>query len=341
MRAAYLIAPGEVELRDERVPVAEPGGAVVRVRVALTDGTDLKAFRRGHPQMPLPTRFGHEFSGDVAAVGDGVTAFAVDDPILSVHSAPCGACYWCRQQEEELCEEVMATKILGAYAEFVAIPPHILNRNAFRKPANVSYESGAFLEPLACVVHSLRLLDLAPATTLGIVGDGGFGILHALVARAFGIAQPILIGRRSERLALARRLGIGRTIDARDSDTRAAIAAFTKGRGLDAVVESTGTQAVWESAPDLVRRGGTVSLFGGLPGGTRVSFDAARLHYDEVRLVSPFHFTPRAVREAFELLAAGSIEVEPLISERFTLERVGDAFASLDAGHGLKYAIVP
>jgi L-iditol 2-dehydrogenase len=341
MRAAYLVAPGHVEVREESIPAPEPGGAVVRVRVALTDGTDLKAFRRGHPQMPLPTRFGHEFSGDVAAVGLGTRAFAVGDPIVSVHSAPCGACYWCSRAEEELCENVMATKILGAYAEYVAIPAHILNRNAFLKPASLSYEAGAFLEPLACVVHSLRMLDLPAGASFGIIGDGGFGILHALVARAFGIAEPVLVGRRFERLELARSLGVTRTIDARHSDVAAEIAVLTQGRGLDAVLESTGTQAVWESAPALVRRGGTVSLFGGLPGGTRVSFDAARLHYDEVRLISPFHFTPRAVREAFDLLASGAVDVEPLISERFTLADVADAFASLDAGHGLKYAIVP
>jgi L-iditol 2-dehydrogenase len=277
----------------------------------------------------------------VAAVGAGVTAFAVGDPILSVHSAPCGTCYWCLHAEEELCERVMETKILGAYAEYVALPPHITARNAFRKPENVSYEAGAFLEPLACVVHALRQVPLAHDSSLVVIGDGGFGILHALVARAFGVASPILIGRRASRLELARRLGIARTIDARQSDPAAALAELTGGRGADVLIESTGTKAVWEAAPALVRRGGVVSLFGGLPGGTPVTFDSTRLHYDEVRLLSPFHFTPRAVREAFDLLARGAIDVEPLISERFALERVGDAFASLDAGDGLKYAIVP
>src|SRR5271165_3446601 len=175
MRAAYLIAPQRVEVREERVPVPAPGGLVVRVRVALTDGTDLKAFRRGHPQMPMPTRFGHEFSGDVAGVGSGVTTFERGDAILSVHSAPCGACFWCARAEEELCERVMSTKILGAYAEYVELPAHIVAQNAYRKPANLSYEAGAFLEPVACVVHSLRLLTLAPGVSLVVVGDGGFG----------------------------------------------------------------------------------------------------------------------------------------------------------------------
>ncbi|MBD5656960.1 MAG: alcohol dehydrogenase catalytic domain-containing protein, partial [Candidatus Eremiobacteraeota bacterium] len=134
MRAGYLVAPGCVEVRDEAVPEPEAGGVVVRVRAALTDGTDLKAYRRGHPQMPFPSRFGHEFSGDVAAVGADVTTFSVGDAIMTVHSAPDGTCYWCLRGQEEMCETVMRTKILGAYAEFVAVPAHIVARNAFLKP---------------------------------------------------------------------------------------------------------------------------------------------------------------------------------------------------------------
>ncbi|GAC1626737.1 MAG: alcohol dehydrogenase catalytic domain-containing protein [Vulcanimicrobiaceae bacterium] len=343
MRAGYLVAPGRIEVRDDALPQAAPGGVVVRVRVALTDGTDLKAYRRGHPKMPMPTRFGHEFSGDVAAIGAGVTAFAVGDGIMSVHSAPDGTCYWCARGEEELCPSVMETKILGAYAEYLSVPKHIVARNAFRKPAHVSYETAAFLEPVSCVVHAQQRLAPRAGDTVAIVGDGGFGILHALVARANG-ARPILVGRRAERLALARALGIAETIDARaTTDVAAALAARTDGRGADAVIECTGAREIWEAAPSYVRRGGTIVLFGGLPGGTPVTFDSSRLHYDEIALLSPFHFTPRAVRAAYEMLAAGALDVEPLVSERFALDRLGDAFSSLDAGRGLnlKYAVLP
>ena len=343
MRVGYLVAPERVELRDDPRPIAGQGGVVVRVVVALTDGTDLKAFRRGHPQMPMPTRFGHEFSGDVAAVGEGVTTFAPGDPIMTVHSAPDGTCYWCSRGEEELCSSVMETKILGAYAEYISVPKHIVERNAFRKPAHVSYEAAAFLEPLACVVHAQMRLAPGARDTIAIVGDGGFGILHALVAQASG-ARAILVGRRSERLALARRLGVLQTIDARAiPDVAQAVRGLTDGRGADAVIESTGALEIWEAAPTYVRRGGTVVLFGGLPGGSRVAYDAARLHYDEIALYSPFHFTPRAVRAAYDLLAAHALDVEPLISERFSLDRLGDAFATLLTGDGinLKFAIVP
>src|SRR5271154_3646673 len=99
MRAGYLLAPTQIAMRDDPLPQAGEGELVVRVRVALTDGTDLKAYRRGHPQMPMPTRFGHEFSGDIAAVGAGVRDWRVDDAIMAVHSAPCGACWWCVHDE--------------------------------------------------------------------------------------------------------------------------------------------------------------------------------------------------------------------------------------------------
>ncbi len=332
-----------MELRDDEMPEPESGGIVVRVRAALTDGTDLKAFRRGHPKMPMPTRFGHEFSGDVASVGEGVTAFSAGEAIMAVHSAPDGTCYWCVRGEEELCQSAMETKILGAYAEYISVPKHIVERNVFRKPVTVSYEAAAFLEPVACVVHALQMLAPRPGDAIAIVGDGGFGILHALVARTLG-ARAILVGRRSERLALARSLGIVETIDARaQTNVGAAIRALSENRGADAVIESTGALDVWEAAPAYVRRGGSVVLFGGLPSGTRVAYDSSRLHYDEVKLLGPFHFTPRAVRAAYDLLTARAIEVEPIVSERFPLERLEDAFRSLDAGRGLslKYAIVP
>ena len=342
MRAGYLIEPRLVELRDEAMPVAEPGGVVVRVRVALTDGTDLKTYRRGHHLMPMPTRFGHEFSGDVAAIGEGVSSFAVGDAIMMVQSAPDGTCFWCTRGEEELCESLVRTMIFGAYAEYIALPPRLVAVNAFNKPAELSYEAAAFLEPVSCVVRSMRALAPRRGDVVAIVGDGGFGLLHALLALASGL-RPILVGRRPARLELARSLGINAIVNARETDPIGAIRERTSSRGADAVIETTGTQAVWEDAPRYVRRGGTALLFGGLPGGSRVSYEAARLHYDEVKLVSPFHFTPRDVRAAFDLLAGGSLDVVPLISERFPLDDLAIAFSRLDEGEGinLKFAIAP
>jgi L-iditol 2-dehydrogenase len=343
-RAAFLVDRGQIELRVEPMPVPPPGGMVVRVRAALTDGTDIKAYRRGHPLMPFPSRFGHEFAGDVTAIGEGVSTFAAGDPVMSVHSAPCGECFWCVRGQEELCESVMSTKILGAYADFIEIPEHIVQRNAFHKPPDISYAEAAFLEPLSCVVHACDqlapLLNAAAAPPqVVVVGDGGFGILHAQVLQARG-ARPLLLGHREARMAVARSLGIA-TAAVHERPLLEVVRDHTDGRGADALVECTGDAAVWELAPQLVRRGGVVSFFGGLAADARVSFMAARLHYDEIKLISPFHFTPRAVRTAYEMLVQRTISVLPLISQTFSLDRIADAFVRLDRGEGIKFAIEP
>lgn len=314
-----------------------PGAIHVRVRAALTDGTDLKAYRRGHPQMPMPTRFGHEFSGDVVAVGEGVTAFAPGNAVMCVHTAPCGACFWCTNGQEELCERVMPAMVLGAYAQYIEVPRAVVERNCFLKPQHLSYREAAFLEPLSCVMHSLAVL--LPRGTVAIVGDGAFGLLHALVLRERGL-DPILIGRRSERLAIARAYGF-EPVDARAGDPRDGVRARTGGRGADAAIECTGTKSAWEEAPELVRRGGTISLFGGLPSGTRVTFPAERLHYDGIRVVSPFHFTPHAVREAYEMLCTRRFDVLPLVTHTYPLDSIVEAFGRLDAGVGMKACIEP
>lgn len=336
-RVAVLVEPRRIELRDEEERAPSAGAMLVRVRAALTDGTDLKTYRRGHPHMPMPTRFGHEFCGDVVAAGAGVTRFSAGDAVMCVHTAPCTRCFWCRRGEEELCERIMETMLLGAYADTIEVPAAVVAMNAFPKPATLSYVEGAFLEPLACVVHSVE--RLGPVTEAVVVGDGAFGVLHALVLRNRGV-DVALVGRRDQRLTLARAYGLT-AIDARDGDAREAVLERTAGRGAESVVECTGAQSAWEWAPSLARRGGTVSFFGGLPAGTQVSFDAQRLHYDEVCVRSPFHFTPKAVRSAYELLCSAAIDVRPLVTHTYPLADIAAAFARLDSGDGMKACIEP
>jgi L-iditol 2-dehydrogenase len=339
VRVATLVAPRRIEVREEAVPVPQPGGIVVRVRAALSDGTDLKTYRRGHPKMPMPTRFGHEFSGDVAAAAEGVTGFARGDAVMCVHTAPCGVCFWCTRGEEELCEEVMPTMLLGAYSDYIAVPKRIVERNCFLKPADVSYAEAAFLEPLACVVHSIRMLAPARGSTVAVIGNGGFGILHALLLQRDGV-EALLFGRNPDRVELARSLGL-ESSDTHDAPILEVVRAHTAGRGADAAIECTGTPEMWEQAPSLVRRGGRVSFFAGLPADARVSFLAARLHYDEVQLLAPFHFARADVRVAYELIVGRTLPLARLISQVYSLDQIADAFARLDNGEGMKVLIEP
>ncbi|NIP81063.1 MAG: alcohol dehydrogenase catalytic domain-containing protein, partial [Gemmatimonadetes bacterium] len=160
MRQAVLVEPGRVELRDVPVPEPAPGELLVRVDVALTCGTDLKTYRRGHPRISLPAPLGHELAGTVAAGRAG--AFREGDALATVPTAPCGRCRLCRRGRENLCPDAVGRMVFGAFADYVLLPAHIVD-NAFPRPAGMTAETAAALEPLACVVHGADRVALAAA----------------------------------------------------------------------------------------------------------------------------------------------------------------------------------
>ncbi|MDZ7380096.1 MAG: alcohol dehydrogenase catalytic domain-containing protein [candidate division KSB1 bacterium] len=341
MRAHILEEPGRIELRELPIPTPGEGEIVVRVRTALTCGTDLKMFLRGHPKFPTPTRFGHEFSGEVAAVGAGVNQVREGDEVMLAPTGPCNTCYYCAREQENLCETVIETMVLGAYGEFVKIPARTVRTNVYRKPPSLSFAEAALLEPLSCVTHGLEHIPLRSDDVAVILGAGAIALLHVLVLRARGLENIWVLGRNPERARHAARVGAQQVLTSNFVEAREAVLASTRGRGADLVIECTGQVEVWERAPEFARRGGTVILFGGCAAGTQARFDTQRLHYDQLRIHSPFHFTPRAVRSAYELLAASGFAWRELISGSFPLEDLPEALSAHRAGRGIKFAIQP
>ena len=340
MLAHVLEKPGEISLCELPRPTAGPGEIVVQVRAALTCGTDLKAFRRGHPKFPMPTPFGHEFSGVVAEAGAG-TLLRPGDAVMAVPTAPCGRCFYCVRQQENLCETVMETMVLGAYAEFIKLPARHVEVNVYPKPDTLDFEEAALLEPLSCVMHGLESVRLRPDDTAVLIGAGAISLLHLLALKARGVGRILVIGRSAQRAEAARQLGADQLIIGNMDDAKEAILQATQGRGADLVIECTGQVEIWEACPGLARRGGQVILFGGCTPGTQVRFDTQRLHYDQLHILSPFHFTPRAVRSALEMLQLDAFRGKELISGRYPLEDLPTALAEHRDGAGVKFAILP
>ncbi len=341
MRAHVLVQPGKIELRELPRPQPGPDDVVLRVRAALTCGTDIKAFVRGHPKFPMPTRFGHEFSGEIAALGKNVRGFHEGDAVMATPSGPCGGCFYCRRGQENLCETLMQTMVLGAYADYVHLPSRVVRTNLFVKPKAITFPVAALLEPLACVLHGLDFVSLRPDDTVVLIGAGAISLLHLLALRARGIDNVYVIGRSPQRAAFAQRLGCKGVLLGGIDAARRHILECTANRGADIAIECTGQLEVWEAAPSLVRRGGTVVFFGGCSPGTHVPIDTQRFHYDELRLLSPFHFTPRAVQAARALLESESFDAAALISGEYCLEALPDALVAHQRGEGIKFAILP
>lgn len=340
MKSIFLVKPGTIELRDVPIPKPVDGELVIKIETALTCGTDLKAYRRGHPKMPMPTQFGHEFSGIIADAGASPNGYREGDAIMGVHTAPCGRCYYCQRRRENLCPDTMANMVMGAYAEYIKIPRRVAELNMFAKPDSMSYAEAAFIEPLACVVHGMQSLRMTEQDTVLIIGAGAIGLMHIQLARCQGAGKILVLAKHEERQNLARQFG-AKVIDASASNAAAAVRDATDGYGANFVFECTGRQEVWADSLAMVAKGGTVILFGGCPPGTSIPVDTGWLHYEEISLIGAFHFSPRDVRAAYELLAEKRIDVAPLITKQYPLSELQKAFDLLAQGRGIKYAIQP
>lgn len=355
MLANLLVKPSVIELNEIKTPKSSYGEILVKIKAALTCGTDLKAFRRGHPMIPMPTVFGHEFSGIVEKVGRGVRRFSKGMEIMAVHTAPCGKCRFCKKGLHNLCENIMKTKVLGAFAEYILLPKHIVKHNVFIKPKSLSFTEAAFLEPLSCVVHSINSVypvrkkapsglsngvGISRGDTAVIIGAGSIGLLHLMVLKTKGI-KVIVIEKQKKRLKKALEEKADIVINPDKENALKKIMAFTKARGADVVFECTGIPEVWEVSIWLVRKGGTIILFGGCKEGTQVVYDAGRIHYDEITLKGVFHYKPSDVAQAYKMLSNGTIKVEGLISGKYPLHNLKTAFKKLMSGEGIKYAIIP
>ena len=222
--------------------------------------------------------------------------------MVAANSAPCGDCFYCRRAAPELCEDLLFLN--GAYAEAITVPARIVAKNLYAIPDSLSFAEAALTEPLACVVRGMAAVPVRAGETVVVLGLGPIGLLFVRLCVLAG-ARVLAAGRRAERLALAAELGAAEVFDiAATPDILPALRSRTEGeRGPDKVIEAVGRPEAWEQAIALVRKAGTVSLFGGCPAETFVRLDTHRVHYDELTLVGAFHHTPDTFRQALELIA--------------------------------------
>jgi L-iditol 2-dehydrogenase len=342
MMAAVLYGKEHLQVEPVAIPKIESGDILVRVKAALTCGTDVKVFRRGyHARMIVPPAvFGHELAGDVVAAGEGVTHFAIGDRVVAANSAPCNSCFFCKRGLENLCEDLLFNN--GAYAEYIRIPARIVERNTYLIPDNVGYQDAALIEPLACVIRGFEETAPRPGDNVAIIGLGPIGLMFVKLAKLYG-CRVIAVGRRPTQLERASALGADDLVVAGDnSDPVAKIREMTHGRGVDIAIEAVGKPKTWEWAVNMVRRGGTVNFFGGCPNDSTVNLDTALLHYSEITCKASFHHTPAYIRKALDLVCSGHITASFFVNREEPLANLLEVMRHLMSHNGhLKTAILP
>ena len=327
MAAAVLRGKQDLRIEQVPVPVPGPGEMVLRVGAALTCGTDLKVYRRGYhaKMLTLDRLFGHEMAGTVVSVGAGVTAFAAGDRVVPLNSAPCDACYFCANGQQNLCEDLIFNN--GAYAEYLLIPERIVKKNTLRVPDEMPLEHAALTEPLACVMRGLEESNAHAGQTAIVLGAGPIGLLFIHAASLAGL-NVIAVVKRKDQVATAKHFGAQQVVRLGDvDDAIAAARALTpQGRGADIVLEAVATLEAWQWAVQMARKGGLVNLFGGPPAGTSVTLDTNLIHYSDLTIKASFHHTPATARRAFDLLCSGRFLCDDFLTGSATLEELPEVY---------------
>lgn len=343
MKSIQYWGPGDIRLEEVSIKPLQEGEVLVKVESALTCGTDVKTYKRGHPVLikEIPSGFGHEFSGVVAQIGNNVEGFELGDRVVAANSAPCGECFFCKREEYNLCENL--DLLNGAYAQYITIPARIVKKNMLKLPDDLSFDKAAFCEPLANVVHGIERTEIKPGQTVGIIGIGPIGLMFAKLAKLKG-AKVIAAGRNPLKLKLAKEFAeADEVIDlVKYPNPEKIFMELTEDhKGLDVAVECVGLPSIWERMFSLVRPGGTVHFFGGCKSGSTVTFDTTRMHYGDIKMISVFHHTPQYFRQALDLIASGQVPVEKLITDTIRLADVQSALEKHIEGKAIKFLVKP
>jgi L-iditol 2-dehydrogenase len=332
MRAAILY--GKEDVRVEEVPDVklQPGEVRVTIEAALTCGTDLKVFKRGHHAKMIvpPAVFGHELAGVISEIAPVVPNWKIGDRVVVANSAPCGDCPYCRKGQENLCDDLLFLN--GAYAESVVVPARFVEMNLLRLKPDTAFRDAALTEPLACVVQGVEDCQLLSGQQVLVIGSGPIGLMFVGLLRNLG-CSVVVAGRGESRLHTAQRLGAERVVDVGgDADLVATIQAGVHSP-FDVVIEAVGKPETWEASVALVRKGGLLNFFGGCPQDTTVSLDAGRIHYSSLTLKASFHHTPRTIRRALDFIESGIIKADDFVDSECPLSRLPELFKSMASGN--------
>ena len=343
MKAAMYYDIGDVRYEETDVPEIGPGELLIKIGTALTCGTDVKTYKRGHPILikHTPALFGHEYAGTIEAVGEGVKDLNVGMRVVATNSAPCGDCFFCKRDMPNLCAKLKDSLVNGAFAEYIRVPEPVVRWNTHQIPDSLSFRDAALTEPLACVVHGIEESNIRLGDTVVVIGAGPIGQMLIMLAKKNGASSVIASDLAELRRDIAKKAGADIVIDPSKEDPVERVKKETSGLGADVVIEAVGIPQTWEQAVEMTRDAGTTVLFGGAALGTKFEIDTMRFHYGQLTIKGVFHLKPRHVEQALKLIIAGDVNPNLLISHEMPLEKIKEALEQMGKGKTMKVAISP
>lgn len=329
------------DVRIEEMPTPKIGDGEILVKVLASGicGSDVLEWYR---KKKAPLVLGHEISGEIVEVGRGVEPYKVGDRVFVSHHIPCNTCHYCLRGHHTACETLHTTNFdPGGFAQYLQVPRLNVDRGVFPLPPELSFEEGAFIEPLACVVRGQRIAGLEPGQSVLVLGSGISGILHILTAKALGAGRILATDINDYRKQKAEEFGAEAVIDAHD-DVPARVRKLNDGRGVDLVIICTGALPAFNQAFKSVDRGGTVMFFATTDPGTEVKVPVNEFWRNEIKLMPSYGNAPLDAVEAVELIRSRRISVKEMITHRLPLTEAAEGFRLVAEGReSLKVILLP
>lgn len=345
MKAALLEELEKLVVREVPDPEIDDDSALLKVESVAVCGSDVRIFHHGNPRVKPPAIIGHETAGVVVAAGKNVTRVKVGDRVAVGADVPCGQCHWCRNGLGNNCQinYAMGYQIPGSYAQYMLLPRLVLEEGPVTPFSDgLDFDTAALAEPIACAINGLELVNMSLGKTVVLLGMGPIGCMTIDLAKAMGAVKVICVGRSPRKMEIARQYGADVYINATEEDVVDRCRQETRGEGPDVVLTTCGAVEAHEQAIEMVAHRGYVNLFGGLGKDARpLSFLSNTIHYKECFLTGSHGCVPRHHELAVRLLEAGMVRTKPVITHHFTLDQVGQAFATMESKDRMKIIVHP
>jgi L-iditol 2-dehydrogenase len=345
--AAVYHDPEDIRFEEVKVPEISPEEVLVKVDCASICGTDLRILHGGHRKYPPGTvRIpGHELSGVIALTGKKVKSIKSGERVFIAPNMGCGHCRQCISGNNNLCAnyDALGVTLDGAFAEYVRIPAQAVQQgNLMPIAVGLDASVAALVEPFACVLRGQNALKIQPGDTVLVMGAGPIGTMHLLLARLRGASRVVVSEPHPDRRAQAKNMGADWVVDPLTEDLPAILDELTQGQGADGIVVATPVHQAQESALKLAAIGGRINYFGGLPKDrTTIQFDSNIVHYKELMVTGTTACSTADCRQAVEIVNSGCINLSPLVSARYPLSHLAEAFAAAQDGKSLKIVLEP
>ena len=339
MKVAMYYNNNDVRIEEMPIPEINDNELLVKAQSCGICGSDVMEWYR---LKKAPRVLGHEMAGDIAKVGKNVKKFKVGDRIFVSHHVPCNICSFCKNDQHTICETLHSTNFYpGGFAEYLKVPEINVDRGVFVLPKEISYDEGAFIEPLACAVRGMRIAGMKSGQSVLILGSGVAGLLNIKLAKAMGASKIFATDINDYRLKIAKKIGADIVINAKENVPKV-VKKHNDGRLADLVIPCVGVPSAIKQALESVHPGGTILFFAPTEPGVDIPFPLFDLWNKQVKMVSTYAGAPKDIKEAIELIRSKKVKVTDLITHRFPLSKAAEGFKlAAQAKNSIKIIIEP